>query len=131
MKVNHINLGLTEVTATAEMFERYFGFTRLPFSQLPKMAFLTDDAGSLISLFRVKDADYPKIFHIGFMLDSQEQVVEMNDRLREGGFDLGEPKEEHGRFTFYFHAPGGVMIEVNSPVESGRLGLRQAVSLNE
>lgn len=130
MKVNHLNLGLTELPETVAMFERYFGFTLLPFSQLPKMAFMTDDAGALVSLFRVKDADYPKIFHIGFMLDSQAQVVEMNDRLREGGFDPETPREEHGRFTFYFKCPGGVLIEVNSPVETNRASFRDAVSLN-
>ncbi len=131
MKVNHINLGVTEVSETAAMFERYFGFTRLPGSPSPKMTFMTDDAGSLVSLFQVKDAEYPKIFHIGFMLDSHEAVVEMNDRLREGGFDPETPREEHGRFTFYFKCPGGVLIEVNSPVETSRLGLRDTVSLNE
>ena len=131
MKVNHINLGVTEVPETADMFEKYFGFTRLPGSPSPKMAFMTDDAGSLIALFQAKDADYPKIFHIGFMLDTTEEVTEMNDRLREGGFNPEMPREEHGRFTFYFKCPGGVQIEVNSPLASGRVDLRDSVSLNK
>ena len=38
------------------------------------MTFLHDDNDSLISVFKVKDVSYPKVFHIGFLQDTPEQV---------------------------------------------------------
>ena len=76
MNLNHINLGVTDVPATVAMFETYFGLVRpegMPLT--PKMAFLIDDAGSLVSLFKVPDATYPKIFHIGFTRPTAAEVV--------------------------------------------------------
>lgn len=73
MTLNHINLGVTDIPATVEMFETHFGLHRpqgFPFN--PAMAFLNDDSGNLISLFKVKDTIYPKIFHIGFMQQNRQ-----------------------------------------------------------
>jgi lactoylglutathione lyase len=115
--LNHIGLGVTEIPETVKMFETYFGLRRsegAPFNQ--RMAFLTDDSGALITMFKVDDTTYPKIFHIGFMRGSTDEVEAMHKRLTAGGFEPEETREEHGRFTFYFKAPGGFTIEVNSLV---------------
>lgn len=114
MKLNHINLGVTEIAPTVAMFETYFGLTPMGLPVNDKMAFLTDDAGAVLSLFRVKDATYPKIFHIGFIQETTDEVRAIHARLAEGGFEPEEPREEHGRFTFYFKAPGGFTVEVNA-----------------
>ena len=115
MQLNHLNLGVTEIPATVSMFETYFGLRRVGFAPSnDKMAFLNDDNGALISLFRVKDVTYPKIFHIGFTQATAAEVIAIHERLKAGGFDPQEPREEHGRFTFYFTAPGGFMVEVNT-----------------
>ena len=50
-----------------------------------KMAFLRDDSGALISLFRVKDATYPKIFHIGFIRDTVAEVGGPARETQRGG----------------------------------------------
>lgn len=117
MQLNHMGLGVTDVLGTAEMFEKYFGFTRVegPFNQ--KMAFLTDDTGALITIFKSNDVVYPKIFHIGFMIGDVDLVNDMHARLTADGFDPGAPREEFGRYTFYFNAPGGFVVEVNSFVQ--------------
>lgn len=130
MKLNHMGLGVTDVLGTATMFETYFGMCRVPGPFNAKMAFLTDDVGSLITIFKSDDVIYPKIFHIGFMLDEVARVREMHDRLTADGFDPEEPREEHGRFTFYFKAPGGFVVEVNAFFERTPLALRDAVSPN-
>ena len=65
-------------------------------------------------MFRVKDATYPKTFHIGFIQDETAKVDAMHQRLTEGGFEPEAPREEFGRYTFYFQAPGGFTIEVNA-----------------
>ena len=115
MNLNHINLGITEIAPTVAMLGTYFGLR--PMARMPandKMAFLEDDRGTLVSLFKVKDTTYPKIFHIGFMQETAPQVHAMYEKLAAGGFKPDVPREEHGRLTFYVMAPGGFMIEVSA-----------------
>ena len=101
------------------MFETYFGLRS--FEEAPrndKIAFLTDESGSMIALFKVGDATYPKIFHVGFMRGSVEEVRRLHGKLKEGGSEPEEPRQDHGRFTVYFKAPGGFTVEVNSMQEA-------------
>ena len=115
MILNHINLGVSDVPATVAMFETYFGLH--PVAGFPgdaRMAFLNDDAGGLVSLFKVNDVTYPKIFHVGFMRPTVAEVDDIHARLVAAGLEPGRPREEHGRYTFYFQAPGGFTVEVNS-----------------
>lgn len=116
MKLNHINLGVTDVSQAVDIFQRFFGLQPAG-SGMPingQMAFLRDDAGALLSMFRVKDPSYPKVFHIGFLQDTPEQVREIHRTLTDAGFEIPPPAENHGRLTFYFNAPFGVVIEVES-----------------
>jgi hypothetical protein len=64
-------------------------------------------------LFKVNDAKYPKLFHLGFMRESVEEVAHLHQQLTAGGFEPEEAREEQGRFTFYFRAPGEFTVEVN------------------
>ena len=116
MKLNHINLGVSDVTQAVDIFGRFFGLRPagdgMPLNE--HMAFLRDDAGALLSLFRVPDPQYPKVFHIGFLQDTPAQVRAIHRQLVEGGFQVPPPSENHGRLTFYFQAPFGVVVEVES-----------------
>lgn len=116
MKLNHINLGVTDVPATVALFEQHFGFKPagdgMPMND--RMAFMLDDAGSLLSVFKAKDVTYPKVFHIGFMQDTPQQVRDMHRQLTDAGFTIPEPHENNGRLTFYFDTPGGFVLEVES-----------------
>lgn len=116
MKLNHINLGVSDVTQAMDIFGRFFGLKPaghgMPVNE--QMAFLHDDAESLISVFRVKDPQYPKVFHIGFLQDTPEDVRRIYAELTGAGFEIAPPAENHGRLTFYFNSPFGVVIEVES-----------------
>ncbi|WP_155298251.1 VOC family protein [Deinococcus kurensis] len=115
MKLNHINLGVTDVPQAVEIFERFFGLRQADgMPRTDAMTFLLDDADSLISVFRARDVVYPKVFHIGFLQDSPAQVRAIHAQLTQGGFTVPAPRENHGRLTFYFDAPFGVVIEVES-----------------
>jgi catechol 2,3-dioxygenase-like lactoylglutathione lyase family enzyme len=46
------------------------------------------------------------------MQESEERVNEINRRLKDDGFDVNLPGKLHGAWTFYFRAPGGILIEV-------------------
>ena len=115
MKLNHLNLTVTDVPAAHSFLEKYFGLQSMGCNQ--NMGFLTDDNGAVISLMSPKVAKetevrYPKSFHIGFMQENEEKVNEINQRLRDDGYEVDAPGRLHGSWTFYFQAPGGVVIEV-------------------
>jgi catechol-2,3-dioxygenase len=109
MKLNHLNLAVTDVHIAVAFLEKYFGLTNQGADD--KMGFLTDDNGTLLSLMKASDPKYPGSFHIGFMQETEEKVNEINARLKNDGYKVPPPKRAHG-WTFYFEAPGGYTIEV-------------------
>jgi lactoylglutathione lyase len=111
MKLNHLNLAVTDVAQTRKLFETYFGFTGLKEVSNDKFAVLFDD-GFVLNLMRGAQVSYPDTFHIGFIQESEERVNEINRHLKEDGFDVNPPGKLHGAWTFYFRAPGGITIEV-------------------
>jgi len=111
MKLNHLNLTVTDALETQKFLEKYFGLKSMVKGS-PKMAFVSDDNGMVISMFKGTDVKYPESFHIGFIQESPERVDEINRRLKDDGFDVPPPSKQHGSWTFYFVAPGGFTIEV-------------------
>ena len=65
----------------------------------------------VLSLMKAGQVKYPGTFHIGFLQDSEEKVNEINQRLKNDGFDVRPPERHHG-WTFYIQALGGFMVEV-------------------
>jgi lactoylglutathione lyase len=115
MKLNHLNLTVSNVPEMHHFLEKYFGLTSYDGMQPREaMSFLRDDHGMVLALFRGKDADtkYPPGFHIGFIQESEERVDQINQRLRDDGYEIPKPTRIHGSWTFYFKAPGGITIEV-------------------
>jgi lactoylglutathione lyase len=116
MKVNHLNLSVTNPVETQQFLVKYFGLKpRGKGNQ--NMALLSDDDGMVLTLMNMKtdrksEVKYPDTFHIGFIQDSEEQVNEINRRLKVDGFQVPPPSRQHGSWTFYFDAPGGFTIEV-------------------
>jgi lactoylglutathione lyase len=116
MKLNHLNLTVTNPLETQEFLVRYFGLK--PMGKANKnMAFLSDDNGMVLSLISAKlgkesEVKYPATFHVGFIQESEQEVNEINRSLKADGFDVPAPSRQHGSWTFYFDAPGGFTIEV-------------------
>lgn len=110
MKLNHLNLTVTDVKATADFLARYFNM-RIGHTRGNAMAFLFDDSGFMLALMKGKEVAYPDNFHIGFIQPSEERVNEINQRMREDGVEVDQPKRTHS-WTFYVKAPGGFLIEV-------------------
>jgi lactoylglutathione lyase len=112
MKVNHLNLTVADPVETQQFLSKYFGLK-------PRgkgnhvIAILSDDNGMVLSLMgRESEVKYPATFHVGFIQESEEQVNEINRRLKADGFEVPPPSRQHGSWTFYFDAPGGFTIEV-------------------
>ena len=115
MKLNHLNLTVTDVPATQQFLEKYFGMRATGGNN--NIALLSDDNGMVLTLTSMKvgresEVKYPATFHIGFIQESEEQVTQINERLRSDGYAVGKPSRLHGSWTFYFKAPGGFTIEV-------------------
>lgn len=109
MKINHLNLTVTDVTAAAEFLEKYFGLRNQGGNK--GFTVLFDDNGLVLSLMKGSEVSYPGTFHIGFIQESEERVNEINQRLKADGFDVAPPERHHG-WTFYVQAPGGFTVEV-------------------
>src|SRR5262249_18240734 len=115
MRLNHLNLTVTDVPEAHKFLQKYFGLRDMGGNN--NIAFLSDDTGLVLSLTSMKvgqetEVKYPATFHVGFIQEREERVNEINQRLREDGFDVPPPSRQHGSWTFYFQAPGGFMIEV-------------------
>jgi lactoylglutathione lyase len=119
MTLNHVNLVVPEVSKTREFFEKYFDFRCVAERGRDAIAVLVNDSGFVLTLSnfdKVDHVEYPGIFHIGFMQESSERVDEIHRRFVADGFEAEPPRKYHGAWTFYLHAPGGVMIEVGHQI---------------
>lgn len=115
MRLNHLNLTVPDVSQTREFFETYFGLRCVTERGRAALAVLVDESGFILTLNNFNKAtsvEYPGAFHIGFMQESRERVDEIYGRLKSDGFDAEPPREFHEAWTFYFHAPGGFLVEV-------------------
>ena len=115
MKLNHLNLTVTDVLESQGFLEKYFGLESRGGNK--HIALLTDENGMILTLTSMKiggeeTVRYPATFHIGFAQESEDRVNEINQRLKDDGFDVPPPSKQHGSWTFYFVAPGGFTIEV-------------------
>ena len=111
MKLNHINLTVTDVRTAAAFLETYFGLTSQGGNA--GMAFLSDDDGFVLTLMKAARADpvtYPGTFHIGFFVADEATVGDIHHRLRDAGFDVADPERRHA-YGFYVEAPGGFTVE--------------------
>ncbi|QQZ08410.1 VOC family protein [Heyndrickxia vini] len=117
MKLNHLNLSVSDVAAAREFLETFFNMT-CEVSRGNGFALMYDDDGLALTLMKGREVHYPKTFYIGFSQKNKEQVNKINQCLRENGFDVKPPGYAHGCYTFYVDAPGGFMVEVPCYSES-------------
>jgi catechol-2,3-dioxygenase len=120
-KLNHINLAVSDVPELTRFFQTGFGFRVTEQRGSGKFAVLLGEDGFALILMhdkKVASNTYPALFHIGFLLSSEEEVKQYHVRVVEAGFDAPAPAilERGGdkTFGFYCQAPGGVMVEVSA-----------------
>ena len=122
MQLNHLDLSVPDVAAAATFFEVAFGFTLQQTKGNDGMAILHGEGGFVLVLTRVKDAGepmYPKTFHIGFLLPSEQAVMSAHARMLDAGIELAQPpRVMRGSLMFYCHVPGGILVEVSHRAES-------------
>lgn len=116
MKINHLNLTVTDVIEVRDFLETYFGLQCFATVGKGFVAMLDDD-GFLLNLMHVKEVSYPDTFHVGFPKKNKQEVDELNQRLQDDGFKVDAPAIFHGSYTFYLQAPGGITIETYCQIE--------------
>lgn len=120
MKFNHINLPVEDVAATSKFFKQYFDFTHIETKGDNALTVLKgEDDFTLVLMSKAfnKNAEisYPDAFHIGFLVNSNEQVDKIYQRLIDGGVTLDKsPGQIRGQYGFYFKAPGDLLTEVTA-----------------
>ncbi|HEY3477220.1 MAG TPA: VOC family protein [Anaerolineales bacterium] len=118
MKLNHINLTVTDVQAASDFLVKYFGMRSMGGNK--GMGFLTDEEngwGFVLTLMKATagtQGKYPGTFHIGFFIDNKETVEEIHRRLKKDGFDVPPPEDTGHSYGFYVEAPGGFTVEVGA-----------------
>lgn len=118
MKLNHLNLTVTDVRAASDFLVKYFGMRNMGGNA--GMGLLTDDEdewGFVLTLMKASQGTqtkYPGTFHIGFFIDSEETINEIHRRLIEDGFDVPAPERNNHAYGFYVKAPGGFTVELGA-----------------
>jgi catechol 2,3-dioxygenase-like lactoylglutathione lyase family enzyme len=117
MQLNHLDLPVPDVAATAAFFTSHFGFRLCETRGNNGFALLLGTGGFALVLTRRRAEgvqDFPDTFHIGFLVESEAAVHALHARLQAAGVpDLPPVSFQRGATLFYVQAPGGVLVEVS------------------
>lgn len=122
MRLNHIDLHVPDVAATAEFFTTYLGLTLIDTRANGGLAILSDGHGlelvlsHAIAKFGSTDQAERQLvsYHIGFILADRDAVDRVYAAMAAGGLDLQPPREMRGGWLFYGYAPGHVLVEIGA-----------------
>ncbi len=113
MRINHLDLQVHDVQATARFFERHFGFALETSRTSPAIAILSGDGGFVLVLQRRKDeTPYPEGFHLGFLVEDVETVRAFHARATADGVHVSAV-DTNARGTMVYCRHDGVLIEVS------------------
>ena len=114
MNLNHLDLQVFDVQASARFFERYFGLALRSNAGSPALAFLTDPSGFVLVLQRAKsEQPYPEGFHLGFLVDGVDQVRQLHARAVADGLKVSDVIVNGRGTMIYVTAPEGYYVEVS------------------
>lgn len=127
MKLNHLDLQVADVQRSVLFFEQFFGLTLQTNRNSPAVAVLSDGHGFTFVLQRKKNPaeTYPEGFHLGFIVDDVETVLQVHARLKAAGFDVSDIQEGNRGVLAYCRTPDGYLVEVNcrrKPISSRKPG---------
>jgi catechol 2,3-dioxygenase-like lactoylglutathione lyase family enzyme len=122
MKLNHIDLQVSDVARAREFFEKFFDF-RCTYQREGEIAILKDEAGlslGVSNLFDSPPPSYPPDFHIGFILERESDVRPMYERLKAAGVPMkAEFSRSRPNVYFVCLAPDSIAVEVSAPKDKG------------
>ena len=103
MKLNHIDLPVKDIHGVRTFLERHFGF-RCIFERDDGLTVLLDEDGLALTLSTIpanETLHYPTGFHVGFNLDSQDELFETHGQLIAAGAPIADwrPGKGSARIT--------------------------------
>ena len=110
MKLDHINLTVHDVVEAASFLKKHFAFVDVFDDNTPEITALRVPGGMAVLLMKGSGAAYPKMFHIGFDLETKDAVNAHYERLIQAGIVTDAPDSGWGSWTFNFKCPGGNFI---------------------
>lgn len=117
MRLNHLNLPVSNLDEAQAFFQDLFGF-RLLGKAGDLIVSLDDGHGLMLVLanaarFGDQAPRYPEPFHVGFNLADRAEVDAMHERVLAAGIAVDHaPRKKHGHYGFYFRALDGLLFEV-------------------
>lgn len=121
MQLNHLNLCVDDLTEARTFFQNCFDFQFLE-QRKDAVAVMSDGHGFTLVLsnpraFGNEMLPYPEGFHIGFLLETSDQVDQAYHRLAAAEVQLArEPRKMRESYGFYFTALNDILFEVSSPL---------------
>jgi catechol 2,3-dioxygenase-like lactoylglutathione lyase family enzyme len=115
MQLNHLDLQVDDVQRAAAFFVEFFGFVRVSNDVSAALAIVDDGHGFTLVLQKKRSSAerYPEGFHVGFLINDIQQVVDFQRRARDAGLDVSEVLQ-NGRGTLvYCRTPDGLLVEVS------------------
>ena len=117
MQLNHLDLPVPNVAATAAFFTAHFGFRLCETRGNNGFALLIGSGGFALVLTRRRTQgvqDFPDTFHVGFVVESEAAVHAIHARLQAADVSGLPPVScQRGATLFYVQAPGGILVEVS------------------
>jgi hypothetical protein len=123
-QLNHANLPVTEPGPLRDFLVQHFGFETLITRGDDAFVVLKGNGDFILNLMRAKpsDAGFPENFHIGFFLDSPDEVRAKHHELVTASVNTGELKAltrgGWSSLTFYCYAPNEILVEVGCELET-------------
>jgi len=118
MKLNHLDLHVTDLPTTRNFFETYFAF-RCTYAR-SDLAMLVDDGGFELAISNRSKAmavQYPADFHIGFVVDDVAQVETVYEHIKEAGYAIPFELQKAGpSWAFQCIGPDGIHVEMRAPL---------------
>ena len=122
MKLNHLDLQVSDVPRSVELFERLLGLYLQSSRASPAIAILTDGEGFTLVLQRRKNETetYPEGFHLGFFVADAETVRRFQAEAKALGIVEVSDVIENGRGVLvYLRTWDGILVEVSCPRQRG------------
>ena len=116
MKLNHLDLQVTDVQAARAFFETFFDF-HCSYART-ELAILTDETGfelAISNLSKATEVQYPQDFHIGFVVAEVAQVQALYTHLKEAGYTMKFDLQKAGpNLAFQCLGPDQIPVEVRA-----------------
>ena len=117
MKLNHIDLQVSDVDAAKNFFQTHFGL-HCAYSRPKEMALMQDEIGFSLGLSNLAGHAppvYPPDFHVGFILEDVDDVTALYECLKNRGVAIKHDLREGGPSLYFTcYGPDSIPVEVQA-----------------